>query len=209
MNMALNYVAEQAGQKYDNKGKLAKTGKLNKQLYEKLNQLPYYYQSFPKSLGREWFESAMQPVLAQTTSTIPDILATLTEHIACQISKNLGQAPSGKILVTGGGTYNDYFMERLRDMAPTRVVVPSSELVDFKEALFCLSWNALLRKPNQHSGFGNRGPCRQYWGHASPSIKKLFSCLKQKGSCKRLNNHFLMQQQSLKIIYSCAGKITY
>jgi anhydro-N-acetylmuramic acid kinase len=26
-------------------------------------------------------------------------------------------------------------MERLRDMAPTRVVVPSSELVDFKEAL--------------------------------------------------------------------------
>lgn len=135
MNMALNYVAEQAGQKYDNKGKLAKTGKLNKQLYKNLNNLPYYYQSYPKSLGREWFESEMQPVLAQTTSSIPHILATLTEHIACQISKNLGQAPSGKILVTGGGTYNDYFMERLRDMAPTRVVVPSSELVDFKEAL--------------------------------------------------------------------------
>lgn len=49
VNVVLNYYAQQLGMSYDDKGKMARTGNLNTQLLEQLNNLPYYNKKAPKS----------------------------------------------------------------------------------------------------------------------------------------------------------------
>ncbi|MDH5597986.1 MAG: anhydro-N-acetylmuramic acid kinase, partial [Cyclobacteriaceae bacterium] len=42
----------------------------------------------------------------------------------------------GKILVTGGGAYNDFLIDYLSEFLPQYVVhVPDTQIIDFKEAL--------------------------------------------------------------------------
>jgi anhydro-N-acetylmuramic acid kinase len=61
-------------------------------------------------------------------------MATLTEHAAFQISRSF--APSGgKVLVTGGGTYNIFLLERASAYSSVTWVRPDSLVIDFKEAL--------------------------------------------------------------------------
>ena len=42
----------------------------------------------------------------------------------------------GKLLVTGGGAYNDFLIERTRHFLPEiEIIIPSPEILEFKEAL--------------------------------------------------------------------------
>ncbi|MCF0206177.1 MAG: anhydro-N-acetylmuramic acid kinase, partial [Bacteroidales bacterium] len=63
----------------------------------------------------------------------PNIMRTLTEHIAMQIGTCLYK--KGRILVTGGGAYNDFLISRIRHYSSAEIVVPDKETVNFKEAL--------------------------------------------------------------------------
>ena len=38
-------------------------------------------------------------------------------------------------LITGGGAYNTYLIERIREKSSTSLIIPEKETVDFKEAL--------------------------------------------------------------------------
>ena len=65
----------------------------------------------------------------------PDALATLVEHAAKQLAQSLN-GWVGKSLLTGGGVYNHYFIERLRMHLPQmELVIPERDLIDGKEAL--------------------------------------------------------------------------
>ncbi|MEZ5083565.1 MAG: anhydro-N-acetylmuramic acid kinase [Bacteroidales bacterium] len=135
VNQVLNQVAMKLGKEYDESGKIASEGMINKQLFDKLNTLDYYFQSTPKSLGREWIESLFMPVLDEYKIPEKDLLATCTEHIAFQISKALNVIGRKNMLITGGGVFNSYLIERIRSYSTFKISVPDDLLINYKEAM--------------------------------------------------------------------------
>lgn len=133
VNFVLNHFAEKRGLPFDKNGELGRSGKINGALLEKLNSLSFYEQSPPKSLGREWVESEFFPMLDSLSISDSDKLRSAYEHIAIQIGKVAGQP--GKMLLTGGGTFNTFLVERIEQYAQPEIVIPAPEIINFKEAL--------------------------------------------------------------------------
>lgn len=131
-NQALNLLAEEAGAPYDQDGAFARSGQVDEQLLQQLNLLPFHLQPPPRSLGREWFEAEVRPLIADRDRPMQDRMRTLVEHIAQQVGHTL-QGASGATLVTGGGAHNSFLMERIATY--TRIETPSRSVIDFKEAL--------------------------------------------------------------------------
>lgn len=147
-NMVLNYMAQKAGFDYDNKGNMASNGNIINELLQKLNKLDYYQNNYPKSIGREWVEQVFLPIIQSYQFVTEDILATIVEHIAVQISNNI-HSP-GKLLITGGGAYNDFLINRIQANTFAKVIIPEPEIIEYKEALI-FAYLGLLRiqnKPN-------------------------------------------------------------
>ena len=152
VNYVLNHYTRQIGLEYDKDGGIARGGSINRPLLQSLNNLPFYKQAGPKSLGREWVEKEVLPLIeaARTPEgeslSMADKLCTYTEHAAFQISLSIKQntAEKAKVLVTGGGAYNKYLLERMRFNAPhAEFVVPDDITVKFKEALIFAFLGAL------------------------------------------------------------------
>lgn len=133
-NMALNHIANREELEFDDQGKLAALGCIKNELLQKLNGLAYYHEAKPKSLGREWFEAILCPILEESNCSSADMLATLTEHFAIQINKSISSACKS-VLITGGGAFNLHFINRLNHYRPGIWVVPTRDLINFKEAL--------------------------------------------------------------------------
>lgn len=135
VNTVLNYYANQLGLDYDDKGQLSRLGKVNENLLEQLNALDYYFQKFPKSLGFEFVKRTVLPLIESFEISVADKLCTFTEHIAIQTGLALPNK-YGKILITGGGAYNDFLIERIQYYLPEmEIVIPSAKILEFKEAL--------------------------------------------------------------------------
>jgi anhydro-N-acetylmuramic acid kinase len=134
-NMALNHLASKLGQAFDDRGRLAAGGKVSAPLLEQMNQLEYFRMEGPKSLGKEWFTREFLPILEAAPLDIPDLLATTSEHIALQIGRALHRAKKDNVLVTGGGALNLNLLARIGLYYPGDLVIPSRELVSYKEAL--------------------------------------------------------------------------
>ena len=132
-NQALNYLAQLKGMDYDKDGELARNGEVDHALLKKLNNLPFFLQEPPKSLGREFFETYQKDLLKDLS--VEDMLATFVEHIALQIALPVSWLPKGKILCTGGGARNKYLIERLQARTKHEVIVPEKQIIDYKEAL--------------------------------------------------------------------------
>ncbi|MFN3876655.1 MAG: anhydro-N-acetylmuramic acid kinase, partial [Flavobacteriales bacterium] len=133
-NQALNLLAQGAGKDYDANGRLARSGSVNEPLLAALNALPFHRQEPPRSLGREWFDEQLRPLIDGTRVPLADRLRTVVEHIAVQAGSSLGPA-EGPVLVTGGGARNAFLVERIQAHARAPLVVPDRLTVDFKEAL--------------------------------------------------------------------------
>ncbi|MCC5921036.1 MAG: anhydro-N-acetylmuramic acid kinase [Cyclobacteriaceae bacterium] len=156
VNLILNPVAQRLGYEYDDQGHLAKSGKLINELLFELENLSFYKQKPPKSLGREWVEKEITRIESnfETTREI-DILSTYTEHIANRIVEDLikdGQLAQGaKILLSGGGAKNKYLISRLEALAPHyQWEVPEINVLDFKEALI-FAFLGVLRIRNENN----------------------------------------------------------
>lgn len=135
VNTVLNFYANTFGLEYDDKGKISESGNLNSELFDQLNQLEFYSKSFPKSLGFEFVKETVLPILESYAISTEDKMRTFTEHIAFQIGKIL-QSKSGKLLVSGGGVYNDFLIERMKVHLPTiEIIIPDEKTIKFKEAL--------------------------------------------------------------------------
>lgn len=133
-NMLLNVLAERVGKTYDNNGELAKSGKVDEELLKKLNAFEYYTKKGAKSLGREWFEKNTEPLLHDTLD-VKDLLSTSVEHIADIISYELNRLRLKNVLITGGGAFNTYLLERIKTKTKCELVLPPDEVINFKEAL--------------------------------------------------------------------------
>ncbi|RPD98491.1 anhydro-N-acetylmuramic acid kinase [Aureibaculum marinum] len=133
VNIVMNYYVNQIGMPYDNKGQLASTGTVNQELLKALNDLNFYKESPPKSLGLEWVVATIFPLIDQFKLEIKDILRTFNEHIAIQIAKLIDK--DSKILITGGGAFNDFLIQRIQFYTNQHIELVSKEVIDFKEAL--------------------------------------------------------------------------
>lgn len=148
-NIALNYLANHCQLPYDKDGEMAKSGTLNEELLHKMNNFPYFYQPYPKSLGREWFESNFKPILDDSTLPIPDLMRTVTEHIAQQITKVIPKNAQS-ILVTGGGAKNIFLIDLLKNYTKTKVIIPDEYTISYKEAII-FAFLGLLRIQNKNN----------------------------------------------------------
>ncbi|SIO07055.1 anhydro-N-acetylmuramic acid kinase [Algoriphagus halophilus] len=139
-NLLLNPIAEKLGSPYDRDGQWAREGQVDAELLEKLNQVPFYQKKGAKSLGREDMDEVFSPIIQSSNAPEKDKLATLTEHYAIQIAQiiqayALHEKP--KVLLSGGGAYHTYFIERLHHQLQGnwQQFEASNELIEFKEAL--------------------------------------------------------------------------
>lgn len=133
-NQALNHLAAEAGQPFDRNGDIARGSHFNAELLANLNRLPFHQQRPPKSLGREWFEESVLPLINDSDQPVGRRLRTVVEHIAWQLGKALKKA-EGPVLVTGGGAHNRFLVERIAAHGRAVLVLPPKASIDFKEAL--------------------------------------------------------------------------
>lgn len=146
VNIVLNFYVNKIGLVYDAAGKIASEGKINTQLLEKLNALEFYKKEYPKSLGLEWVQKEIFPVIDIYENDISIILRTFVEHIAIQVSKII--KPNAKVLFTGGGFFNTFLMNRIEDLSEIKIEKVSDEMIDYKEAII-FAFLGLLRVDNQ------------------------------------------------------------
>jgi len=135
VNTVLNFYANELGFPYDDAGNLAKSGNVNQDLLRKLNDLDFYKAPYPKSLGIEFVNAEIFPIMHSFSIDVKDKLCTFVEHIALQIA-NICSKQNSKLLVTGGGAYNRFLIDRLCNYLPTtKIVIPDDKTIQFKEAL--------------------------------------------------------------------------
>ena len=133
VNIVMNYYSNKMGLEYDDKGALASKGTIHQGLLKELNSLPFYSKKPPKSLGLEWVQQYVFPLVDSYKLDSHNILRTFLEHVAQQISQII--QPFDTILFTGGGVYNDFLIKRIEDIGKNNIIIPADDIINYKEAL--------------------------------------------------------------------------
>ncbi|MFL9845308.1 anhydro-N-acetylmuramic acid kinase [Flavobacterium rhizosphaerae] len=135
VNTVLNFYSGRLGYPYDNGGKIARGGKLNNDLLFELESLEFYNKPYPKSLGVEFVKATVLPLLEQYNIPTEDKLHTYVAHVASQIAQCVA-TPNCSLLITGGGVYNTFLIEKIQALLPgVAVVLPNDDTIQYKEAL--------------------------------------------------------------------------
>ncbi len=146
VNIVMNNYIQNIGLPYDDKGALAATGKINEELLRLLNDLEFYEEKPPKSLGLEWVREKVFPLINNLETNLPNILRTFVEHCAIQIAAIINDNKT--ILVTGGGTFNTFLIDKIKEKVGSQIKLPNNQLVNFKEALI-FAFLGVLKEENR------------------------------------------------------------
>ena len=133
VNTVLNYLSNKINLDFDKDGEVSKSGNLIKDLFNKLNKIDYYDKTHPKSLGIEWVNSTIIPLLDIYPNQIVDLLYTFSCHIAEQVSRNI--IDEKNVLVTGGGAKNKFLINLINQKLKNNLIIPNNTLIDYKEAV--------------------------------------------------------------------------
>ncbi len=147
------------GQAFDEGGRWAATGRVDKRLLRRMLQEPFFAQAPPKSTGRDllhlsWLEQALRSEQAERAGNPgnaepagqpgqpwqqelqdspagwapQDVQATLAELTACCAATELRRhAPNTtRLLVCGGGAFNQHLMGRLAQQLPSVAVTSTT-----------------------------------------------------------------------------------
>lgn len=135
-NMAINWLASLLGMNYDKNGEMASSGNCVPQLVDQLNTLPYFQKEPPKSLGKEWFELNMKPILEKAVSLygVQNCLKSVCTHIAMQIGYSIPKTAQ-TMLITGGGAHNNFLIQLIKKHCHAHITVPDTLTIDYKEAV--------------------------------------------------------------------------
>lgn len=134
-NIVFNYYANKLGKDYDKGGAIAKSGHVNVEVLKQLNALSYYKQKGQRSLGREWIEKNIFPIIEKSNLSIEDTMATTVEHCAFQMATILNKSKIKNLLISGGGAYNTFLVERLQAQTKCKLIIPDKTTIEFKEAI--------------------------------------------------------------------------
>ncbi|XP_061163831.1 anhydro-N-acetylmuramic acid kinase-like [Saccostrea echinata] len=148
---------------YDPDGRIARQGRVLKNVLEKLDLLPFYRKPPPKSLSAKWIDKNILPILDTTSYKIPDLMRTFVEHVACKLVEACQEVQSipdkqtsakkMTVLLTGGGAFNktlvDVFRRKLEKLG-THLVSSDKDTVCFKDALIFafLGLKCIFGEPN-------------------------------------------------------------
>lgn len=138
MNMGLNYLSAKAGKTFDENGAMAESGSVNKSMLQQLDKVYSKWRKNRPSLAREHFEKYLQPIFDQDEIPLNDRLRTSVESSAKEIALAIRQcAKDPKVLCTGGGAQNSFFISTLLDACgdDAQLIIPDSSVINFKEAL--------------------------------------------------------------------------
>ena len=134
-NRILNMLSNTTGKEFDDKGAMASTGTVNNKLLDALNNQDYYSKPYPKSLDNDFGVKTLYPLIETSNLSVNDALRTYVLHIVIQIKNALSPLRSSikqqKMLVTGGGAFNNFLIEVLRnelEELSIEVIVPESDI---------------------------------------------------------------------------------
>ena len=138
---------------YDEGGKIAQNGRVDKALLEKLLEDPYVKRLPPKSTGRERYgEAFVDALLKNSDLSKEDLVATLTMFSALSITNNLKAYDLDMLLVSGGGVHNKTLMGHIQASFPGQVLSIDTHGIDpnAKEAMaFALiAYETLCKRPS-------------------------------------------------------------
>lgn len=157
-NMMIDYAMQKLfNQKYDEAGKIAKSGNIIISLYNEVMELPYFKLKPPKSTGRELFGDNYTKELINKYHRFKkeDIIHTLTLITIDSIvdSYKMLENEYGnieEIIFSGGGAKNQYILEEIQKKLPNSKILKSSDYgidVDYKEAIaFIILGNQTINK---------------------------------------------------------------
>lgn len=144
VNIVLNYLMNNYYQMdYDRDGEQGKKGSTNTTLLQQLNNLEFYKKTPPKSLGKEWVVDTVLPLIEASPANVQDKLRTVYENIATQLATAIDSLPGETVLTTGGGAFNKFLIELLKEKTSKNIVLPNSLVINFKEA-FIFAFLGLL-----------------------------------------------------------------
>ena len=85
-------------------------------------------------------------MIDENETNISTILRTFIEHVSIQIGNNLSLQKN--VLITGGGVFNEFLIERIKSKTTSEICIPNSQIINYKEALI-FAFLGLLRADNQ------------------------------------------------------------
>jgi anhydro-N-acetylmuramic acid kinase len=136
LNIVINRLCGELELPYDSEGEIAASGKVSIGLFESLNAIEYYKNESKGSLGLEWVEQFVLPILEyfrkSENLSAENLIATFTEHCAYLCAQRMH---AGKFLISGGGTHNTHLLNRIKHFSKAEIEVPNKQLNDFKEAI--------------------------------------------------------------------------
>lgn len=149
-NIPLNNYALAIGKEFDKGGENAAKGSVNELLLDELINLTYFKDTYPKSLGFEWINEIFLPCIDKYNLSTEDNLATLINLYIKIIALDIHDSSAKTILITGGGAYNTYFVNQLTQVCESQLIIPSKEIIEFKEAII-FAFLGVLRFREEHN----------------------------------------------------------
>ena len=143
-NMVIDALAREYSKgklRYDQGGRIARSGRVNQKLLGELLRDPYYTRKLPKSVGREQYGAEFVARLKKSRLPLADLIATATELTAGTIALAIGFFAWGwpwEVIVSGGGVHNPQIMAILRRELPRVTISTSTDHginADAKEAI--------------------------------------------------------------------------
>ncbi len=130
---------------YDKDGEYAKKGQINKEVLMRIMDDSYFSKQPPKSTGKEYFGKDFLNFILSIKRDIDfkDLFTTISYLTPYSIAKAvndfvLPECYPTKIVVSGGGVSNKFFVESLRKLLPNCEIMFSDDLgisSNFKEAI--------------------------------------------------------------------------
>ncbi len=148
VNILINQLVSERNLSFDPEGSIGRKGSISANLLNELNSLAFYQMPGPKSLGKEWVWNQVLPIIYRYKLSLEDTLRTIYEHILIQTRQILQNKSEGPMIITGGGAHNQFLMELFQQYLKIKIVIPSKEIVDFKEALI-FAFLGVLRFRNE------------------------------------------------------------
>ncbi|WP_134500063.1 anhydro-N-acetylmuramic acid kinase [Microvirga pakistanensis] len=109
-----DFVLRRRGLSFDENGRLAASGTVNKELVAAFMSNPFFDRPAPKSLDRQDFHARAKGVEALSDEDGAATLAAFTVESVVAALRHVPRAPL-RWLVTGGGRLNAHFMRRLHE----------------------------------------------------------------------------------------------
>ncbi|MER3330013.1 MAG: anhydro-N-acetylmuramic acid kinase [Candidatus Kapaibacterium sp.] len=135
---------------YDANGKIGRRGKPSQTILDSLMSEPYIDKAYPKSTGKELFNSVFLELHKVYVLSPEDAICTLTHYTAQSIAHNIRKLTDSEytLKIAGGGARNQFLVELIGSYSPkAKIETPvlnGFDISDSREALL-MAYLAYLR----------------------------------------------------------------